>query len=76
MFTETPEQRLWLVKQRQAQLIHEADQYRLATADRHDVSPPRFDWTWRWLAQLSARIRALSGRGAPCTDPCPDCATC
>jgi hypothetical protein len=76
MFPGTPEQRLWLVSQRQAQLIHEAEQYRLATANRDrradNASTPRFNWTWRWLGQLSARIRALHLREELCSDPCPE----
>ena len=80
MSSGTPELHLWLVKRRQAELIHEAEQYRLATANRDNradnLSRPRFNWTWRWFAQLPARVRTLSGRGAPCNDPCPDCASC
>jgi hypothetical protein len=80
MFRGTPEQSLWLVKQRQAQLIHEAEQYRLAMTIHGDpadnLSIRRFNWTWRWLARLSASVRTLSGGGAPCNDPCPDCAPC
>jgi hypothetical protein len=79
MFQGTPEQRLWLVKQRQAQLIHEAEQYRLATANRDDradnLSTPRFNSIRASLAQMRASVwRAISGGEAPCDDPCPDCA--
>jgi hypothetical protein len=76
MFSGTPEQRLWLVNQRQAQLIHEAEQHRLATANRDksadNPSIPPFNWAWRRLGQLFARIRALPLREEPCNDPCPE----
>jgi hypothetical protein len=76
MSTGTPEQRLWLAKQRQAQLFHEASQYRLAKASRdnraQNASTKPFKWTWRWLGQLSARIRALHLREELCSDPCPE----
>jgi hypothetical protein len=76
MSTGTPEQRFWLAKQRQAQLIHEARQYRLAKANRdnrsNNSSTTRSKWTWLWLGQLSARIRALHLREELCSDPCPE----
>lgn len=76
MFRETPDQRLWLVNQRHAQLIHEAEQYRLATAKRDNradnPSAPRTNWTPRWLGQLPARVRTLVRREELCNDPCPE----
>jgi hypothetical protein len=81
MFPGAPEQRLWLAKQRQAQLIHEAEQYRLATilrGDRADnLSTPRFTCIRASLAQLSSVVRrALSGREGLCDESCPDCSPC
>ena len=78
MFQGEPEQRLWLAKQRQAQLIHEAEQYRLATANRDDrddnLSTPPFNIRAS-LAQMRALVwRAIFTGEAPCDDPCPGCA--
>ena len=76
-----PEQRLWRAKQRHAELIHEADMYRLGRARPDEptdqlasrlVSPIR--------GSLGERLvgvrRMFSGYELPCSDPCPDCAPC
>jgi hypothetical protein len=61
MFPGAPEQRLWLAKQQQAPLIHEAEQYRLATRIRGDrtdnLSTPRFARIRASLAHLSPVVR-------------------
>jgi hypothetical protein len=81
MFRGTPEQSLWLVTQRQAELIREAEQYRLATPIRGDradnLSTPRFTSIRTSLAPLFALVRrARSGREQLCDDPVPDCSPC
>jgi len=81
MFRDMPEQRLWLVKERRAELVHDADQYRLARADPHESadhqSPRLFNRIRaRFAWPLAALPRALSGYKAPCDDSCPDCAPC
>jgi hypothetical protein len=83
MFQGTPEQRLWLANQRQVELIHEAEQYRLATASR-DESEPAEHLSTRLVSRIRAGLgrpfasvqRALSGHEAPCDDTCPDGVPC
>lgn len=79
MFQQLPERRLWLVKQRHAELIHDAEQHRLVRG--HPDEPAGHVWT-RLLDSLGAGLGrrlaaircALPAREAPCVDPCPDCA--
>lgn len=88
-FQETPDPwPLWLAKQRHAELIHEAEQYRLAReAESYRLASAHSEGPADLLSiRLSNRIRpglgrafaavqrALSGREAPCSDPSPDCA--
>jgi hypothetical protein len=90
-FQESPDPwPLWLAKQRHAELIHEAEQYRLAReAKKHRLATARPEEPTDHLStRLFNGIRAglgrpfvtvrrlLSGREAPCNDPCPDCASC
>jgi hypothetical protein len=81
MFQERPEQRLWLVKQRHAELINEAQQYRLARAHPDEPadhpSTRLFNSIRAGLGRRFASVqRTLSGYKAPCNDLCPDCAPC
>jgi hypothetical protein len=81
MFRELPEQGLWLVKQHQRELIHEAEQYRLARAHPYE---PGDHLATRLFTSIRASLerpfagvrRALPGYEAPCTDLCLDCAPC
>jgi hypothetical protein len=82
VFQEGPEQRLWLAKQRHAELIHEAEQYRLATARPDEPADHLATWLFKSIRRgLRRRVatsvqRALSADEAPCNDLCPDCAPC
>jgi hypothetical protein len=92
MFREMPDPwPLWLAKQRQEEMIHEADQYRLAKeadqyrlARAHPDEPADHLATWlfkgirRGLRRRFATSvqRTLSADEAPCDDLCPDCAPC
>ncbi len=80
---------LWLAKQRQSDLIREADQYHLAKeakqyrlATAHPGEPAGHFATLllngiRGLGRWSASVRrTLSRPEAPCNDPCQDCALC
>lgn len=77
MWRETPEQRLWLAKQRQTELIREAALYRLV---RSRPDEPTDHLATRLLSSLRIRLgrlialvrRTLSDYEAPCNDPCPD----
>ena len=70
--------RLWLVQQRQLELIHHAESSRLARGE----SPPSTDSCHDrekglrvWLSDLLVSAsRAIDRRGEPCNDPCPDVA--
>jgi hypothetical protein len=79
---------LWLAKQRQAELIHEAEQYRLARdakqyrlATAQPVEPVA-DRAIRLISTIRGGLgrwfagvqRALPRYEAPCDEPCPDCA--
>ena len=77
MFHQTPEQRLLQAKQRHAELIREADEFRLARPHRDSTAgyrPTRLlSWLRAWLARSWVGIRqTIVGREAPCTDPYPD----
>jgi hypothetical protein len=89
MFGEMPDPwPLWLAKQRQEELIHEADQhrlareaerYRLATADPREpadrLATRLFNSLRVGVARPLAIVRrVLSGPEEPCDDPCPECA--
>jgi len=82
MFQQTPDHRLWLAKQRQAELIHEADQFHLARLARaHGDEPADHPWIllFRTIREglrrpFASAQRALSTIEAPCSDPCPDSA--
>jgi|GEM_PF-1506653 hypothetical protein len=91
MFREMPDPwPLWLAKQRQEELIHEADQYRLAKeADQYRLArahpdEPAGHLATRLFTSIRAGLgrpfaairRALSAPEAPCDDLCPDCAPC
>jgi hypothetical protein len=77
MFPITPEQRLWLVEQRQAQLIHEAEQQRIAAMGRADTARRQrsrlLDTVFGTLGGRLAALRAalLNGNAGP-KDPCCD----
>ena len=74
MFQQEPQQRLWLINQRNAELTHAAQQERLARA--HSDEPPGHPRT-RLLDSLRTGIgraftavrRALSAPEAPCAEP-------
>ena len=74
MFQQDPQQRLWLINQRNAELVHAAEQERLARA--HSDGPARHPRTGL-LASLRAGLgrafadvrRALSAPEAPCGEP-------
>ena len=76
MFSSGPNQRLWLAKQRRGELIHEAEQNRLARAARRDHpgghSPTRLlKAAYAGLGRAFAAVRGLLSSGAPCNAPCP-----
>lgn len=76
MFSSGPDQRLWLVKQRRGELIHEAEQNRLARAARRDHpgghSPTRLlKATYAGLGRAIAAVRGLLSSTEPCNEPCP-----
>ena len=74
MFQQDPEQRLWLINQRNAELIEAAEQHRLARAQQEE---PAYHLRTRLLDSLRAGLgrasadirRALSAPEAPCDDP-------
>lgn len=74
MFQRDPQQRLWLINQRNAELAHAAEQERLARAHSGEPAPHR---RTRLLASLRTGIgraftdvrRALSAPEAPCAEP-------
>lgn len=81
---------LWLAKQRQEELIHEADRHRLAReAERHRlaIADPRepadrlatrpFNSLRAGVARPLAIVRRLLSRPEePCDDSCPEGAPC
>ena len=88
---ETPDASpLWFAKQRQAELIHEAEQYRLAKeAKRYSLTTAQTRGladgpVTRLLNSSRGSVgrwfagvrRAFSSPETPCSDPCPDCAPC
>ena len=81
MFQQLPERRLWLVKQRHAELIHDAEQHRLARA--HPDEPADHPSTLLFTSiqanlgrPLAVIKRAFSASQTPCDDLCPGCAPC
>ena len=78
---------LWLAKQRHAEFIHEAEQYRLARdakqyrlATAHpggladDLATRLLNGIRRGIGRWFAGTRrAFSSPQTPCNDPCPDC---
>jgi hypothetical protein len=81
LFRERPEERLWLVRQRQGELIHEAEEYRLSRAHPDDpaenLSIRLFNTIRVGLGQVFAVVRRrLSAHEEPCDDACPDGAPC
>jgi hypothetical protein len=79
MWRETPDQRLWMARERQTQLIREAAEYRLANSRPREHAD---NLATRMLASLRIRLanlmslvrRTLADHEAPCNDPCPDVA--
>ena len=76
MFQQDPQQRLWLINQRNAELIKAAEEHRLARAlqpEHADQLRTRlFDSVRAGLKRASADIRrALAAREAPCDDSAP-----
>ena len=81
MFQQLPERRLWLVKQRHAELIHDAEQHRLARAHPEEPADRRraglLDRLGAGLGRPFAAIRkGVFPAEAPSADPCPDRAGC
>jgi hypothetical protein len=79
MWRQTPEQRVWLARQRQSELFREADQWNLIhknNAVRIDGLPARLVAGYRKRAPglVALLRRALVRDEAPCNDPCPDIA--
>ena len=76
MFQQDPQQRLWLVNQRNAEVIHAAEQHRLARVQPEEPADHLrtriFDSLRAGLQRASADIRrALSAPEAPCDDSAP-----
>lgn len=81
MFQQSPERRLWLVKQRHAELIRDAEQHRLARTQAEERaghgSSRLLDRLGAGLGRPFGAIRkGLFPPEAPCADPCPDRAGC
>ena len=81
IFRELPDQRLWLIEQRHGELIHQAEQHRLAQAHRDEpgdhLATRLFTGIRASLERSSTGIRRLlSGDEAPCTDICLEGAPC
>ena len=73
MFQQDPQQRLWLITQRNAELIHAAEQHRLARAQRGEptnrLRTRLLNSLRAGLVRASAEIRrGLSSPEAPCDD--------
>jgi hypothetical protein len=81
MFPNGPDQRLWLANQRRRELIHEAEQNRLAGTQTDGPVERRATWSLGSIVRVLSRPldgirRAVSGRDIPCTDPAPERAPC
>jgi hypothetical protein len=81
MFPNGPDQRLLMVKQRNRELIREAEQNRLAGAHADGPAGHRSTWSVGSIVRgLSRRLdgvrRVVSSREVPCTDPAPERAPC
>jgi hypothetical protein len=81
MFPNGPDQRLWLANQRRRELIHEAEQNRLARTDADGHVERRATWSLGNIVRgLNRRLdgmrRVVSSREVPCTDPAPERAPC
>ena len=81
MYPNGADQRLWLANQRRRELIHEAEQNRLART--HADGPVERRATWsvgNIVSGLSRRLdgmrRLVSSHEVPCTDPAPERAPC
>jgi hypothetical protein len=61
MFRQLPEQRLSLVQQRHGELIHEAEQYRLARAHPFEMRPVRKETTMRSRVARLALVMFAGG---------------
>jgi hypothetical protein len=76
-FENPADTRLWLVQQRQLELIHHAESSRLARGEPPPSTecddPDRGLRVWFGRMLVSAG-RALRPGEAPCNDPCPDLA--
>jgi hypothetical protein len=79
MWRQTPQQRVWLAKQCQAELFRLAADSRLAAATRGE---PADHLAPRAIADPRTRLergialvrRTLASSDAPCNEPCPDIA--
>lgn len=81
MFPNGPDQRLLMVKQRNRELIREAEQNRLAGTHADGPVERRATWSLGNIVRaLSRRLdgvrRVVSSREVPCTDPAPERAPC
>ena len=80
MFPNGPDERLWLANQRRRELIHEAEQNRLARTHADGPFERRATWSLGIVRGLSRRLngvrRVVSSREVPCTDPAPEHAPC
>jgi hypothetical protein len=77
-FDNPADTRLWLVQQRQLELIHHAESSRLARSEpptsTDSCDDPNHGFRG-WLGGLLVSAgRAIDRRGEPCNDPCPDVA--
>jgi hypothetical protein len=81
MLQQDPQQRLWLINHRNAELMHAAEQDRLARAQKEEPARPRtrlLDNVGAALGRAFARVhRALSAPAMPCdesgaTAPCAE----
>jgi hypothetical protein len=73
MFQQDPQQRLWLINQRNTELVHAAEQERLARA--HSDGPARHPRTGplaslrAGLGRAFADVRGALSSEAPCAEP-------
>jgi hypothetical protein len=80
MFQQDPQQRLWLINQRNAELIRAAEQHRLARSQHVETADqlrmPLLDSLGTGLARALAAVRrALPAAKAPCSDSAPTAPT-